>query len=703
MNDGNTEKIGYLAFETLALSYKKVTIFRKQSPRGSSHNNSRNGLLKLSGFIATFAVAMMAVAVIPADAARPYKIDRGELLSKADKRICRSAFRAADKAHWHTVRRLVRQAKDPLPGKVLRWLYLSRSGTPAAFEEIAAFIEANPDWPGQDRLARQAERAIGRKVSHERALAWFHRHPPTTTAGRAAFGAALIDTGRVAEGESVLRDAWIGGTFYRRAERAFLKHHGKLLAPEHHLARLDRLLWERRYREARRMLGRVDAGTRALVKARMALRLSSPDVDRLIAGVPQALKRDPGLLYERMRWRRHHNRIDSALEILAAPPEDLVRPEKWWRERRIIVRKLLAKKRAQDAYRVIVDHGMLSGPDFAEAEWMAGWVALRFLDRPREALVHFERMHGVVSFPISLARAAYWAGRAAEASKDQQRMLAWFEKAAGFEATYYGQLARGRLGPRAAPIAVEPTTGDTDFAAFRKAELARAAILLDQLGRGRLMHRFVDRLVEISDKPADLAMTARLAVAIGRVHLGVRVGRLAYRKGVLLRSHGYPVIAMHGSLPEQGLALAVACQESSMNTRAKSSAGARGVMQLMPRTARAVARKLRVKYSRRRLTREPAYNFRLGRAYLRQLLRSYRGSYVLTIAAYNAGPKAVNRWVRNIGDPREAKFDAVDWVEMIPYGHTRNYVQRVLANLQTYRHRLGDNQVAQSLQGDLSR
>lgn len=627
----------------------------------------------------------------------------GERLSATDLQLYRKAFTAADRADWPRVWRITRKAKNPLPAKVLRWLYLSRRGTPAGFDEIAGFVAANPDWPSQGRLVRQAEKAIKGKIPAAKLLAWFARHPPVIAAGSKALGSALIASGRVDEGEAVLRNTWIGGNFNSRDERAFLKRHGGLLNSEHHSQRLDRLLWDGEYYQIIRAMRRAEPDERALARARLSLRRSSPDVDEAIASVPEHLLGHPGLLYERFRWRRRKGKYDGAMAILADLPPDLIRPDKWWDDRRIVARRLVTRKRPKDAYRIIRDHGLSPGPAFAQAEWFAGWIALRFLDLPDEALKHFERMHGAVNYPVSRARAAYWAGRAAEAKSDENKARRWYETAAKFDAVYYGQLAGGRAQLASRPKTPEPVPSEEAFQRFAKTELARAAILLDQLRRPRQVWKLIDGIARLSDKPEHLAMTARLATRLGRVDLGVRVSRYAYRRGVHLSSSGYPVIKAPDSRPELGLALAVARQESSMNTRAQSPAGARGIMQLMPATAKTVAGWLRVRYSPSRLTKDPAYNIRLGRAYLRSLLRSYRGSYVLAIAAYNAGPPALKEWLRRNGDPRKPGVDPVDWIELIPYPHTRNYVQRVLENLQVYRRRLGSDQLTQTLHKDLRR
>jgi soluble lytic murein transglycosylase len=656
--------------------------------------------LRLAAFIAIIGLAACILAPTPSIAS---SAPLGERLSKSDLKLYRLAFTYAERAKWSHVWRIVRKAENPLPAKILRWMYHSRPGTPAGFDEITKFVTANPDWPSQQRLRRHAEKAIKGKVAADRLLEWFARNPPVTAVGGGELGAALLASGRTAEGEAIVRDAWVNGDFNNRDEKAFLKRHERLLTSDHHERRLDRLLWDGAYYQIRRAIRRVGPEQHALARARNALRRSSPDVEDAVAAVPQHLQSDAGLLYERFRWRRRKGKYAGAMEILANPPADWVRPDKWWNDRRIIARRLITRERAKEAYGVIRDHGLTAGPDFAAAEWFAGWIALRFLKKPNEALAHFERMHGAVNYPVSQARAAYWAGRAAEALNDAEKARRWYETAAKFNAVFYGQLARDRAQLPSPTESPDPAPSNEAFERFAKTELARAAILLQQLGQTRLAQKFVDRIARLSDEPEHLAMTARLATGIGRVDLAVRVSRHAYHRGVLLSSSGFPIIKAPATKPELGLALAVARQESSMNTWAKSSAGARGIMQLMPATAQTVARQLRVRYSPSRLTRDPKYNVKLGRAYLRSLLRQYRGSYVLAIAAYNAGPPALKEWIRRNGDPRKPGVDPIDWIELIPYPSSRNYVQRVLENLQVYRGRLGVDPLARNLQHDLNR
>lgn len=625
-------------------------------------------------------------------------------LSRKERRIWRQAFKSAEQGRWQRADRTARKGRNKLLRKTYRWYRMTRHNAGTSFGDISTFIEANPDWPRQRDLARRAEEAMTVATPGPKVRAWFSKHPPLTTDGGIMLGVSLIEAGERAEGVAVLRNTWVEGNFGRKQSRRFYKLYRKYLRGEDHRDRLDRLLWDRRYSEARRMMSLVPKGDQLLAQARMRLRLFRGGVDWAIRRVPDALKRDPGLLYERLRWRLRKKRLNEAVEILANPPKDLVRPEKWWRERSRAVRPLLAQGRAKEAYRIVRDHGLDAGREFAEAEWLAGWIALRFLNRPADAQRHFERMGEIVRYPISRARAAYWAGRAAEAANNETAARDWYTRAASHDATYYGQLGADRAGSVIKPMSnSEPVPHAAALKRFKRSELSRVAVFLNVLGRDKLVRSFIHRLARISKSASDKLLAGRLARALDRHDLGVGVARHAYRVGISLPSLGYPVIRMPGGVPERGLLLALARQESNMDPLAKSRAGARGLMQLMPRTAREVSRKLRLRYSRARLTQDPSYNIKLGRAYLRGLLQRFDGSYILAIASYNAGPNAVKRWIKKSGDPRSAKFDAVDWVELIPYPETRNYVQRVLENLQVYRQRLGETRLVRSLEADLAR
>ncbi len=629
----------------------------------------------------------------------------GGLLSIEDRELSRKAFAAAASGHWSLARRQAGKVGDPLPAKVIAWLYLSEPGSPAGFEEIARFLQDNPHWPRRRTLVRHAESAMGHRRPQQQVLAWFAEHPPLSGPGRVRVAEALMAQGRPEVGAAWLRYAWVVDGFSVRQEREILKRHRKLLSQADHEARLDRLLWDGRVAPAQRLLHHVSQGFRALAVARIGLMRRAGGVDPAIARVPPQFKNHPGLVYERLRWRRRKGFDERARELLLDPPEDIVRPAAWWTERVILARRALRQGSEAEAYHLARDHGQVNGRSFAEAEWLSGWIALRSLDNAHAAYTHFGRVYAAVQFPISRARGAYWAGRAAESLGKPDLARDWFAKAARHRTAFYGQLAALRLErSRALGLSADPRPSVSETEAFNRLELVRVVRVLAELGETERLKPFIITLNEQAKSPADHVLVAMLAQSMGRTDLAVTSAKHSARAGVIVAERNYPLIGLPPNAgPEPALLLALSRQESGFNAKAVSNRGARGLMQLRPSTARLVARKLNIRYVKARLTQDPVYNATLGSAFLADLIDRYRGSYVLALAAYNAGTARVERWLREHGDPRSGTVDVIDWIESIPFGETRNFVQRVLEALQVYRYRLGGETVALALEEDLRR
>ncbi len=631
---------------------------------------------------------------------------RAAMLSDNDQRIYREAFAAADKDHWADAWRLSVRAQDPLLGIALRWLDLTRDGGDMSFADYTAFIAKHPDWPNQKSLLVRAESTIA-AVPDSALSEWFTHHPPLTPAAQLRQAEMWREAGREAEGVERIRQVWIDGDFTTFEEKTLLqRYHGELRMVDH-AKRLDRLLWDGQTDGARHLLRILSADYQALGEARLALQASSPGVERLVALVPASLQRDPGLLYDRLRWRVHKEMNDAAIEILNNPPADLVRPAAWATERQILARRLLADSNAQGAYALATHHGLTSGPAFSELEFLAGWIALRSLHKPDVAYNHFVALYQGVAMPISAARGAYWAARAADAMGYKQLEMAWYAAAAEHTTTFYGGLAAAQFGTDATRLAAvtepEPTRDEAN--AYDRRELVRVVRELGEIGAKDEIRPFVRQLSDAAKTPTDYVLTARLAAALDRPDLAVATAKKAGYAGVPLVEEGYPVadLPSAGGSAERPLVLAMARQESAFDREAVSPVGARGLMQLMPSTAVRLAKALAMPFSASRLTTDPRYNVTLGRAYVDNLLDDFSGSYVLAIAAYNAGPARVREWISSYGDPRSKSVDVVDWVESIPFTETRNYVQRVLENLQVYRYRLGDRKLAFSVANDLKR
>jgi peptidoglycan lytic transglycosylase len=629
---------------------------------------------------------------------------RASALSDGDRRVYSEAFAAAKRGAWGHAFRLAKSAHDPLPAEVLRWLEYKSPGSGASFAATTDFIDSHPDWPAQRALREQAETAIASATDSQLA-AWFKLHPPTLPAARLREAQIWMDSGRKDEATDLIRRTWIEGDFTPVEERLMLQRYRHVLRREDNAQRLDRLIWDGRYREATRMLRHVDAGDAALGQARIELAESGPAVDRFIDRVPAGLRNDPGLLYERLRWRRRKGLDDDAAEILEHAPAKLEHPAAWARERLIIARRLLDDGQTARAYRLAAHHAVSSGTVYAELEFLAGWIALRGLHQSETAYNHFVALYDNVTLPISLARGAYWAARAAEAMHQDTLADAWYRSAAPEVTTYYGQLAAAHLGDMGAAASLrEPKPTPQQRNAFDRSPFVQIVDDLAEIGDRDDLAPFLRHITDEQRTPAGFLLAARLARAAGRPDMAVVAAKHASYEGVMLIDDGYPIAKLpSGGRIETPLLLAMTRQESAFDRGAVSSAGAIGMMQLMPATAHKIARSLHMRFSLRKLTHDVGYNITLGRAYLDSLIDQFSGSYVLAVASYNAGPSRVRQWMRDNGDPRKADVDMVDWIERIPLTETRNYVQRVLENLQIYRLRLDASLSSFSLASDLKR
>ncbi len=628
-------------------------------------------------------------------------------LSAQDQFNYKKAFKAEKRKDWSSAHKWAGKAQEPLPAKALRWMYYRERGNRGSFSEIAKFITDNSHWPSIRRLKRRAEEAMDKnRMDDKTVLSWFTQHKPLSGTGQMRLAEAMLASGLTAEGEQWLRYAWINNTFSRRQAKSIYRRHRKTLTQADHMARLDHLLWHGHRYSARRLYSLVPDGYRKLAQARESLMVQGPGVDAKIAAVPREWLGDAGLAYERLRWRRRKNLDKTAREFLLQPRQGLgPRPERWWLERHIQSRVALREGKAPLAYRLAAGHGQNAGAfSYAQAEWLSGWIALRYLNDAPRALSHFALLHKNVRYPVSLARAAYWAGRANMALGKSKDAGKWYKAAARYPSTYYGQLATQALGPAGRwRLPREPVPTVAADVQFKKQELVRLSQMLRDLRQEKHLRPFLLHMAEGAKTPQERLMVARLGQNLGQPALAVRAAKISLRNGTLLARTGYPVLASRPKLPvEVALVHAVARQESEFNPRAVSSASARGLMQLLPRTARKVAKSLRIRYRRDRLF-DGRYNMRLGAAYLGQLIKNYQGSYILALAAYNAGPNRVRRWLRHNGDPRKGVVDPIDWVEAIPISETRNYVQRVMENLQVYRWRLDPRKAKLALLEDLRR
>lgn len=602
----------------------------------------------------------------------------------------RSAFEFAARKEWPNALQEARLANNKALEKLIEWQSLLDPESGAGFLDISEFIMANPNWPDIKKLRVRAEMALREvAVSDDTVLLWFADEPPVTGYGKLALADALSRQTPMPKEkvDTLVREAWIGGDFDESQEKELREKYGSLLGKDEHIARADRLLWEEKTHPAKRMLPLVPASYRTLYEARIALINDKKTAALYVGKVDGKLRKDPGLTYDRMRYRARRDDASGVREMLLAAPAEVPFPEKWWRHRESQVRKAIGEGNYKAAQKLLKHHGQTEGVNQADAIWLSGWLELEFLKQPKKAYDIFYRMYDSVRYAQSRSRAAYWTARAAEKSGDKETASNWYNTAAAYPMTFYGQLASTILNG-AAPLHIpaQPKINDAARQKFESSDIAQAVQICIELDNMPLANKLISFLVENASDKEQAALAAELGVRDGYPYLGVRGAKKALQNNMVLIDTGYPTPSTPVDIPiERPLALAIIRQESEFDPGAKSPANALGYMQLLPSTAKEMAGKLEMGWSVGSLY-DTEYNMTLGSYYLSRLINSYNGSYVMAIAAYNAGGGNVRNWVKDFGTPGNSVDGAVNWIETIPFAETRNYVQRVLENLQVYRH-----------------
>lgn len=582
----------------------------------------------------------------------------------------------------------------PVASRLVQWLQLQKLEKMNALSlpKIIAFFSSNPDWPLKARFQAQAEENLKGDENLRELGKWFEKNPPLTEKGAIFYARSLTQAGRKNAAARVIRQAWTSLDLEGAVLKSFWNEFKKYLTPEDHRRRIDRLLTRENVAAACRMFPWLKENDQALAHARIALIQQAGDVDTKLSSVPQEFAKDPGLIYDRIKWHRRKENNALMLKLFDEIPQPKEDEELWWRERNLLVRRLMDDQQYQDAYNLIKDHGLASGENFAHGEWLAGWIALRMLKRPGIALTHFQTLHAKVKSPISVARAAYWSSRAAAALGKKEDAEAWMAKAKNFPGTYYGQIAlRGSVTGATPPLhSRRPDIDGNLRQKFEQREMVQAIRLLCGTGGKHLAEPLASKLSEDLTNPGEQILLIELAAKDCGPYYGVVASKKLPLKNVPLIEAAYPVLSRHYhndvNKTNPALVHAIIRQESRFKAEAISPAGAQGLMQLMPRTALETARKTKTRLGS---LCDPHVNVPLGCAHLRELLRQYNGSLILSIAAYNAGVAAVELWIRKYGDPREPEVDLIDWIEEIPFAETRNYVQRVWENYAYYAQRLG--------------
>jgi len=623
---------------------------------------------------------------------------KSKILSKKDYKIAKTVFELIDKKKWTTALKLSKKSRDKTLYNLVNYLYLIKPSNHATFFDYLSFLNSNPNYPRINRLKYLAEHKINLKTTNPiLIIRWFGEKGPLSEFGKIKLGEIYLKQGNMSEGSKLIKEGWVKAKLSKSNLKYLRKKYKKIITVSDNIKRADWHAWEGKQWDVQRMLRYLPKEETTLYRARQLLMSRSYGVDSAIKKVSPKYKNDIGLQYDRLKWRRRRGRLEPSLEILFKAPNNpikLVRPDMWWKERAILTRSLIYKKNYPLAYKVCSNHSLSEGPEFAEAEWISGWVALTFLNDPNIALQHFKNFYNNVGYPISLARGSYWIGRTYKKMKNKQKSEEWFNESAKYLNTYYGQLAFNEIKPREDfSLEDQPKVSEKFEKEFNKNSLIKTIRLLKELDKSKYAKDFLKHIALINIKEGSEILAGRLAIEIGRYDYAIQIAKNASYEKRFYNLLNYPVIQTPESvnqkaMPKSELVLAVIRQESEFDEKANSSAGARGMMQLMTYTAKLVAKQAKLPYVKSKLKTDPEYNIKLGSYYLASLLEEYEGSYPFALAAYNAGPKRVKYWKKINGNPQNGEINYVDWIELIKFKETRNYVQRVLENVNVYRYML---------------
>lgn len=636
-------------------------------------------------------------------------------VSAAERQRLVQGMSAADANDWSGLAQLRDGASDPLVRHMLQWRWAASTAAPLYFDDLSRALTDLQGWPGRTIMRTRAEQAIlNSSVSASDRVTFLRQEGgPISGDGRIALALALRETGQRQEANEIARAAWREDTLSDAASaraRAVFD-----FSAEDYAARVDVLLWRGQRTDARALLPNVSSADRLLANARIALQSRQRrGLQAAVDAVPASRRDHPGLLYDRTQYIRRSGRPEDAMPVAAridAREAPLVARDDIFREKRLYVPRALRAGNQRLAYNLVSNHGMTSGEEFADAEWLSGWLQLRFLDNAAAAEEHFRHLSDNVSAPVSSSRAFYWRAEATRALGRTSEANDLLANAARYPFTYYGQLAAQRRAGNGQAMLDLPDTAridDATRARFESRELVRALRLMAEVGDRSDFESIAFYLDDTLEDPREVELLAQLASEQSYTRTALRNAKAGLFRNVVAVNAAYPMLPLPSRVetsgrPEPALVYAIIRQESEFEVSAISSANARGLMQLIPSTAQAQARREGMSYDRAALTTDGSYNMTLGAAHLGDLVDNFGGSYVLAIASYNAGSHRAREWIADWGDPRSSSVDVVDWVELIPFAETRNYVQRVTENLQVYRHRIEGHPVPIRLRQDLER
>jgi soluble lytic murein transglycosylase len=635
-------------------------------------------------------------------ASGPFAIAPTTSTSSADIDALRSVLAAARKGKDSDADAAERGIHDPVARKLAEYIILRSNNTNPSFARYAGFLAANPEWPHAAMFQRRAENALWNDhVDDATVRAFFAHRKPTTAKGRYVLARVLLAAGDRQGAAALVRYAWRDEDCSGEVEKRVLEMFGDLLTRADHKARMEDRLYSDDTEAGLRAAERLGGNDLLIARAWAAVIRRAHNAKALLDAVPHSARGESDYIFARAQWLRRENKPEEAGKIILSASQEndgFADANQWWLERRILIRKLLDDHDAQTAYRIARDAATPTQANWrADKHFTAGWIALRFLHDPKTAAAHFAHIMQGTHNPHALSRGGYWLGRAADAMGDHAQAKRHYETAAKFTATYYGQLARARLGLTDLGLRAPPRLTAEEREVLSHLEVVRAVELLYQLNERDMIASIYAELGESGNDVAGMRMLGEVAAKHNDGRAMVLLGSGAFGRGLPLDYYAYPVVGLPHYAPvappiESAVAYSIARQESHFNQKVVSSAKAMGLMQVTPEAAKDTARRFKVTYDRKRLLSDPVYNMQMGAAELSNLLRYYNGSYLLTFAGYNAGMGRVRQWIAAYGDPRDSKIDPVDWVERLPISETRNYVMRIMENLQVYRARFGGGQ-----------
>jgi soluble lytic murein transglycosylase len=638
-----------------------------------------------------------------------------QYLSASDLALLEKAFDAADRKQWDNARQIASQISNQAARDVVLWRAFVTKDNGASFDDINRFFLAHRDWPNQRGLQARTEEAMPTDAMQPAdVISWFQGRDPVSGEGMIKLGDAYLRKGDESNARNWIKRGWIEGNFSLDRISLISSKYGRLLSADDHKRRASRLVWANEFGQANAMSNWLPADFDALVSARIKLRQTARDADAAYSKVSSELQRDPGLLFDRARWLRKRDREVEArpLLLLASSNLDGAAPaaDEWWTERNYQAREALDAGNYQQAYDIASTHAMRKDliVSYAEAEFLAGWIALRYLNRPDTALEHFGRLREAVTAPISVARAHYWSARASEKAGRNNEAARHYASAAQYPGTFYGQLAAATTNSKSSLNLPTSRSTLSSKQAFMDQSVMQAMQSLADVGSEGLLRTFAISAADNFTERDQYVFLTNFLRQLNQPSLALRVAKRGIQKNIPVYDIAYPTMSLpvyqgNGTAPDSALILGLTRQESEFDPEASSGAGARGLMQMMPATASLTAKRHAIPFSGKADLFTPSVNLQLGMAHVSDLLSDFAGSFILSIASYNAGGGRINQWISTYGDPRSSNADAVDWIERIPFSETRNYVQRVMENTQVYRNVLAGREVPLAILTDIKR